>query len=116
MQRTLRRIRQHDEEIIKSHGLTLDFDEMARKGAMSPGEKSIAKWYGIYNSRQPGDHMARVVIPGGVLTSVETRALARLANKYARGWCRSPRGRAPNCTSFSWRSWATSSAKSNKPG
>ncbi|MFW6125111.1 MAG: FAD-dependent oxidoreductase, partial [Pirellulales bacterium] len=85
MQRTLSAIPQHDEEVTKSHGLTLDFDEIVRKGGMSPADKSIAKWYGIYNSRQPGDHMARVVIPGGVLTSVQTRALARLANKYAPG-------------------------------
>ena len=57
----------------------LDFDEIARKGSMSREEIAIAKWYGIYHSRQPGNHMARVVIPGGQLTSVQARALARIS-------------------------------------
>ncbi len=64
-------------------GLVLDFDEIARKGSMSREEISIAKWYGIYHSRQKGNHMARVVIPGGQLTSVQARALARLAARYS---------------------------------
>ena len=49
-----------DEERIKSAGLVLDFDEIARKGTMSKEEVLVAKWYGIYTSRQRGDHMARV--------------------------------------------------------
>ena len=64
-------------------GLVLDFDEIARKGAMTREEASVAKWYGIYSSRQPGNHMARVVIPGGCLTSVQARELARLSMKYS---------------------------------
>ncbi len=85
MQRTLRfRVRSHDED-IKEAGLVLDFDEIARRGAMSADEAVIAKWYGIYNMRQPGNHMARVVVPGGVLTSAQARALARIAEDYAQG-------------------------------
>ena len=79
MQRTITYKRQSDEETVKEAGLVLDFDEIARKGSMSREEISIAKWYGIYHSRQAGNHMARVVIPGGRITSVEARALARIS-------------------------------------
>ena len=74
--------RRSDEEAVKDAGLTLDFDEIARKGSMSREEASIAKWYGIYHSRQPGSDMARVVIPGGKMTSVEARTLAKLSAVY----------------------------------
>ena len=85
MQRTLRfRVRSHDED-LKDAGLVLDFDEIARRGAMSADETVIAKWYGIYNMRQPGNHMARVVVPGGLLTSAQARALAKIAEDYAQG-------------------------------
>ncbi len=85
MQRGLQKLRRSDEEAIKEAGLTLDFDEMARKGSMSAEEAAIAKWYGIYRSRQPGHHMARVVVPGGQITSVQARAIAELASKYSTG-------------------------------
>jgi len=74
-----------EEEEIKEAGLNLDFDEIARKGVMSGGEKLIAKWYGIYGSRQPGNHMARVVIPGGVITSHQARVIAKTSEKYGQG-------------------------------
>ena len=74
MQRDLSKQRRSDEEAIKAAGLVLDFDEIARKGSMSREEIAIGKWYGIYHSRQPGNHMARVVIPGGQITSVQARA------------------------------------------
>ncbi len=83
MQRDLSQQRRSDEEAVKAVGLVLDFDEIARKGSMSREEIAIAKWYGIYHSRQPGHHMARVVIPGGQITSVQARALARISAKYA---------------------------------
>ena len=83
MQRNLLMKRRSDEEAVKEAGLTLDFDEIARKGSMSREEASIAKWYGIYHSRQPGHHMARVVIPGGKMTSVEARTLAKLSATYS---------------------------------
>ncbi len=73
------------EEKVKQAGLTLDFDEIARKGSMSSEEVLIAKWYGIYRSRQKGDHMARIVIPGGVIPSEHARAIDRLAETYAKG-------------------------------
>lgn len=85
MQRDLSQKRQSDEEAVKAAGLVLDFDEIARKGSMSREEIAIAKWYGIYHSRQPGNHMARVVIPGGKLTSVQARSLAAIAAKYGPG-------------------------------
>ena len=83
MQRDLQKQRRSDEEAIKQAGLVLDFDEMARKGSMSREEIAIAKWYGIYHSRQAGNHMARVVIPGGQITSVQARALAQISARYA---------------------------------
>ncbi len=85
MQRNLSKLRRSDEEAVKDAGLVLDFDEIARKGSMTREEISIAKWYGIYHSRQPGNHMARVVIAGGQLTSVQARALARLSKVYSPG-------------------------------
>jgi sulfite reductase beta subunit-like hemoprotein len=85
VQRNLSKIRRSDEEAVKETGLILDYDEIARKGSMSREETSISKWYGIYSSRQPGNHMARVVIPGGQLTSVQARELARLSAKYSPG-------------------------------
>lgn len=83
MQRKLDKQLRSDEEIIKEAGLILDFDEIARKGSMTREEIAIAKWYGIYHSRQPGNHMARVVIPGGLLTSVQARALAKISARYS---------------------------------
>jgi sulfite reductase beta subunit-like hemoprotein len=74
-----------DEEHVKSAGLVLDFDEIARKGTMSKEEVLVAKWYGIYTSRQQGDHMARVVIPGGQIPAQHARAMARLAERYGHG-------------------------------
>lgn len=77
--------RQSEEEEIKSHGLTLDFDEIARRGAMSKEEKLVGKWYGVYASRHPGQHMARVVIPGGVLSTTQARNIAGVAERHGQG-------------------------------
>ena len=74
-----------EEEQIKDNGLVLDFDEVARKGALGGGEKLLAKWYGIYGSRHPGAHMARVVIPGGVVTSSQARRICQVAEDYGQG-------------------------------
>lgn len=74
-----------EEEAIKDQGLVLDFDEIAKKGVMSKEEKLIGKWYGIYASRQPGAHMARVVVPGGSLSSSRARNIADIAEKYGQG-------------------------------
>lgn len=78
-------VRRSEEEEVKQHGLTIDFDEIARKGGLTREEKTIAKWYGIYASRQPGNHMARIVIPGGMLASIQARNIAKVAEKYAQG-------------------------------
>ena len=85
MQRLLTFKRRSDDEEIKEAGLNLDFDEIAAKGAMSPEEKNIAKWFGIYSSRQPGNHMARIVIPGGQITSSQARIIAKASELYAQG-------------------------------
>jgi sulfite reductase beta subunit-like hemoprotein len=74
-----------EEEQLKDNGLTLDFDEVARKGALGGGEKLLSKWYGIYGSRHPGAHMARVVIPGGVVTSSQVRRIVQVAEDYGQG-------------------------------
>jgi sulfite reductase beta subunit-like hemoprotein len=85
MQRLLTFKNRSDDEEIKDAGLNLDFDEIASKGAMSPEEKNIAKWFGIYSSRQPGNHMARIVIPGGQITSSQARIIAKAAELFAQG-------------------------------
>ena len=74
-----------EDEILKDSGLFLDYDEIARKGAVPGNEKNISKWYGIYTSRQPGNHMARLVIPGGVITSSQARTIAKVSENYAQG-------------------------------
>lgn len=77
--------RRSEDEDIKQTGLFLDFDEMAAKGAMSGTDANIAKWYGIYKSRQPGNHMARIVIPAGVVTSAQAKNIASISEKYGQG-------------------------------
>ncbi len=77
-------LRSEDED-VKDAGLVIDFDEIARRGVMSKAEKTIAKWYGIYASRQPGNHMARVVTPGGVMTSSQARNIASISEHYGQG-------------------------------
>jgi len=85
MQWRLDKRRVSEEEQLKDNGLTLDFDEVARKGALGGGEKLLSKWYGIYGSRHPGAHMARVVIPGGVVTSSQARRIVQVAEDYGQG-------------------------------
>ena len=85
MQRLLSFKHRSEDEEIKESGLELDFDEMAKRGAMSKEETSIAKWFGIYNSRQPGTHMARVVIAGGQISSTQARILAKASEMFAQG-------------------------------
>lgn len=85
MQRELDFKRRSDEERVKAAGLVLDFDEIARRGTMSKAEVMLAKGYGVYSSRQHGDHMLRVTNPGGVMTSAQVRLLADVAEKYAAG-------------------------------
>lgn len=77
--------RRSEEEFIKDSGLLIDYDEIARKGKMSKEEALISKWYGVYQSRQPGTHMARIVIPGGKFTAFQGRIIAEAARKYAYG-------------------------------
>jgi ferredoxin-nitrite reductase len=85
MQRKLTFERASEDEEIKAAGLYLDFDEIAKKGGMSKEEGLIAKWYGIYGSRQGGNFMARMAIPGGVITSAQARQIAATAENYAQG-------------------------------
>jgi sulfite reductase beta subunit-like hemoprotein len=73
------------EEHIKNAGLILDFDEIVSKGGLSKEEVLIAKWYGIYRSKQASDHMARIVIPGGQITATHAKAIAMMANKHSCG-------------------------------
>ena len=85
MQRQLSCARVSEDEEIKGAGLYLDFDEIAKKGGMSKEEGLIAKWYGVYGSRQAGNFMARMAIPGGVITSAQARQIATTAENYAQG-------------------------------
>ncbi|MFP4216097.1 MAG: hypothetical protein ACOCVI_03515 [Planctomycetota bacterium] len=65
MQRKLLKLRRNELEEIKDAGMVLDFDEIARKGGMSAEEKQIAKFYGVYSSKQAGDARARFLLSGG---------------------------------------------------
>ena len=77
--------RRSEDEDIKASGMYLDLDELGKKGAMSAADASIAKWYGIYKSRQPGNHMARIVIAGGVITSEQAKNIAKVSERYGQG-------------------------------
>ncbi len=85
MQRQLTFKRVSEDEEIKAAGLHIDFDEIAKKGSMSKEEGLIAKWYGVYGSRQPGNLMTRMAIPGGVITAAQARQIAETAEHYAQG-------------------------------
>ena len=85
MQRQLNFKRVSEDEEIKAAGLHIDFDEIAKKGSLSKEEGLIAKWYGIYGSRQGGNFMTRMAIPGGVISAAQTRQIADTAEHYAQG-------------------------------
>ena len=42
--------------------------------------------HGIYGQRQPGVQMVRIKIPFGGLNSMQMRAIADVAERYATGW------------------------------
>lgn len=85
MQRQLTMRRLSEDEEVKATGLNLDFDEIAKRGVMSKEEGMVAKWYGVYGSRQPGNLMARIVVPGGIITASQARQIAETAENYAQG-------------------------------
>lgn len=77
--------RRSEEEYIKDQGLTIDYDAIARRGFMTKEELLISKWYGVYQQRQIDDFMARIVIPGGKLTTRDARAVADASKKFSAG-------------------------------
>ncbi len=85
MQRRITNLRRSDDEVVKEGGLLLDFDEIARHGKMTLEESKIAKAYGIYTTRHPNYFMARVVVPGGVLTTSQVRGLSKIIEAHAQG-------------------------------
>ena len=52
---------------------------------MTLEESKVAKAYGIYTTRHPNYFMARVVVPGGVLTTSQVRRLSKIIEAYAQG-------------------------------
>ena len=85
MQRRITNIRRSDDEVVKEGGLLLDFDEIARHGKLTLEESKVAKAYGIYTTRHPNYFMARIVVPGGVLTTSQVRGLSKIIEAYAQG-------------------------------
>ena len=85
MQRRITNRRRSDDEVVKEGGLLLDFDEIARHGKLTLEESKIAKAYGVYTPRHPNYYMARIVVPGGVLTTSQVRGLAKIMAAYAQG-------------------------------
>ncbi len=61
------------------------FDGVAGNTSLSREEAAVAKQYGVYCSRQSGDHMTRIVNPGGQLTAAQMRTVATLSDKYSTG-------------------------------
>lgn len=85
MQRRITNLRRSDDEVVKEGGLLLDFDEIARHGKMTLEESKVAKVHGIYTTRHPDYFMARVVVPGGVLTTSQVRGLVKIIEAYGQG-------------------------------
>jgi sulfite reductase beta subunit-like hemoprotein/NADPH-dependent glutamate synthase beta subunit-like oxidoreductase/ferredoxin len=85
MQRRITNLRRSDDEVVKEGGLLLDFDEIARRGKMTLEESKVAKAYGIYTTRHPNYFMARIVVPGGILTTSQVRGLAKIIEAHAQG-------------------------------
>ncbi len=85
MQRKMTYLLRADEEEIKEAGLALDLDEVGRKGGLGRNETTLAKWHGIYKSRQPGNHLMRIVTTGGVMSSSQVRNMARVSERYGQG-------------------------------
>ncbi len=85
MQRRITNIRRSDDEVVKEGGLLLDFDEIARHGKMTMEESKVAKAYGVYTTRHPNYFMARIVVPGGVLTTSQVRGLSKIIKAYGQG-------------------------------
>lgn len=77
--------RRSEEEYIKDAGLLIDYDEIKRKGKMTKEESLISKWYGVYQSREAGTHMARIVLAGGKFTAYQGRIMAECSRKYSYG-------------------------------
>lgn len=74
-----------EEEEIKEAGITIDLDEIGRKGTLGRNETILAKWHGIYKSRQVGNQMVRIVTTAGVLSSSQARNMAKVSEKYGQG-------------------------------
>ena len=49
------------------------------------GFRAVRLRRGVYGQRQPGVHMVRTKVPGGMLTSAQMRQLARAADEYGGG-------------------------------
>ena len=54
--------------------------------AISPDDFYLMRWYGIYQQIPKAGHfMMRIKIPGGIYTSQQLRAIARITNERGRG-------------------------------
>src|SRR3954451_8911521 len=79
------------EEIkAKKHGLDIlpDIERFAREGweAITDEDKVWMKWYGLFFRKYtPGFFMLRIRIPGGIATSAQFRAIAKIASEFGRG-------------------------------
>jgi len=85
MQRKMTYLQRAEEEEIKEGGITIDLDEIGKKGPLAKNETTLAKWHGIYKSRQAGNHLMRLVTTAGVISSSQVRNIARTAEKYGQG-------------------------------
>src|SRR5688500_8114863 len=73
---------------IKRAGLPVDLERLAAEGDgwLTPEDRYALKTYGVCTQDQDHVFMVRVRIPGGVLPTVQARALARLSRAHGPDW------------------------------
>lgn len=72
----------------KRAGLPVDIERMATEGDgfLEIDDRYSLKTWGVCPQSQDHRFMVRVRVPGGVLTTAQARAVARLAHRYGEDW------------------------------
>ena len=72
----------------KRAGLPVDIERMATEGDgfLEIDDRYSLKTWGVCPQTQDHRFMVRVRVPGGVLTTAQARAVARLAHRYGEDW------------------------------
>lgn len=72
----------------KRAGLPVDIERMATEGDgfLTADDRYSLKTWGVCPQQQDHQFMVRVRVPGGLLPTVQARAVARLAHRYGEDW------------------------------